>query len=166
MWHTHLKKRLKQNKANTEIIIQSTNCNSNSPKKSESSDLDILPSHQAYASMSPPQPSSSDFSSLTYGSITQNNMGHINGTDDMDLSESFPEIDESLWSEPPLAETTSNMPSDLFAVASYESQAQSQFNPIETVESGYNYDSILDEDMSFWYNLFIRAGGSTELSES
>lgn len=150
VWHTHLKKRLKQNKANTEIIIQSTNCNSNSPKKSESSDLDILPSHQAYASMSPPQPSSSDFSSLTYGSITQNNM-------------SFPEIDESLWSEPPLAETTSNMPSDLFAVASYESQAQSQFNPIETVESGYNYDSILDEDMSFWYNLFIRAGGSTEL---
>jgi myb proto-oncogene protein len=153
-----LKKRLKQNQANTETILQSTNCNSNS------TDLDVLPSHQAYASMSP-QPSSSDFSSVTDASVTTNSMSHVKG-DDMDLSESFPEIDESLWSELPLAETTtSNMLSDLLAVTD-ESQAQSQFNPLETVELGYNYDSIsTDDDMDFWYNLFIRAGGSAELSE-
>lgn len=160
MWHTHLKKRLKQNQANTETILQSTNCNSNS------TDLDILPSHQAYASMSP-QPSTSDFSSVTDASVATNSMSHVKG-DDMDLSESFPEIDETLWSELPLAETTmgtsSNMPSDLLAVTD-ESQAQSQFNPLETVELGYNYDSIIDDDMDFWYNLFIRAGGSAELSE-
>lgn len=112
-----------------------------------------------------PQPSSSDFSSVTDASVTVNNMSHIK-VDDMDFSESFPEFDESIWSELPLAETTSNMPSDLLAVSTDDqSQAQSQFNPIETVDLGDNYDSILDDDMNFWYNLFIRAGGSTELSE-
>ncbi|XP_059445296.1 transcription factor MYB4-like [Corylus avellana] len=164
VWHTHLKKKLKQNQAKTQIILQSTTCDSNSPRQSESSDLDILPSHQAYASMSP-QPSSSDFSSVTDASVTLNNMSHIK-VDDMDFSESFPEFDESIWSEPPLVETTSNMPLDLLAVSTDDqSQAQSQFNPIERVDLGDNYDSILDDDMDFWYNLFIRAGGSTELSE-
>jgi myb proto-oncogene protein len=172
-----LKKRLKQNQANTEIILQSTTSDSKSPRQSESSDLDILPSsHQACASMSP-QPSSSEFSSLTDASVTVNNISHIK-IDDMDLSESFPELDESIWSEPPLVETTSwsdpplvettsnNMPSDLLTVsADDQSQAQSQFNPIEIVDLGCNYDSILDDDMDFWYNLFIKAGGSAELAE-
>ena len=114
-----------------------------------------------------PQPSSSEFSSLTDASVTVNNISHIK-IDDMDFSESFPEFDESIWSEPPLAETTSNniMPSDLLTVsADDKSQAQSQFNPIETEHLGCNYDSILDDDMDFWYELFIRAGGSAELSE-
>ncbi|KAB8491073.1 hypothetical protein FH972_025371 [Carpinus fangiana] len=177
VWHTHLKKRLKQNQANTEIILQSTTSDSKSPRQSESSDLDILPSlHQACAPMSP-QPSSSEFSSLTDASVTVNNISHIK-IDDMDLSESFPEFGESIWSEPPLVKTTSwsepplvettsnNMPSNLLTVsADDQSQAQSQFNPVEIVDLGCNYDSIIDDDMDFWYNLFIRAGGSAELSE-
>ncbi|KAF5465940.1 hypothetical protein F2P56_015902 [Juglans regia] len=174
VWHTHLKKRLKRNQTNPETILQSTNCDSNAQSQSQSSNFNLA-SHQgfespAYTSTSP-QPSSSDFSSATDASVTLNMepnhnymMSHIKA-EDMDLSGTFPEIDDiSLWFEPPLPENTM-APFDLPGITD-ESQAQyPPFNSIEQVEPGYPYGSIIDDGMEFWYNLFIGAGGSPELSE-
>ncbi|KAG2727924.1 hypothetical protein I3760_01G181700 [Carya illinoinensis] len=173
VWHTHLKKRLKQNQTNPEIILQSTNCESNAQSQSQSSNFNLA-SHQgfegpAYTSTSP-QPSSSDFSSVTDTSVTltmePNNymMSHIKA-EDMDLSGTFPEIDDSsMWFEPPPLPENTMAPFDLPAITD-ESQAQYHFNSIEQVEQGSPYGSVVDDGMEFWYNLFIGAGGSPELSE-
>lgn len=89
-----------------------------------------------------------------------NCMNHSKVHEDMeDLSENFPEIDSSLWTEPPLAEGTS-VPFDFCAITD-ESHAQYPFNSAEIVEPGCHYGSIIDEGMEFWYNLLI----SPELSE-
>lgn len=114
--------------------------------------------------MSPQPSSSTDFSSVTEASVAtmqpNNCMIHSKVHEDMeDLSENFPEIDSSLWTEPPLAEGTS-VPFDFCAITD-ESHAQYPFNSAEIVEPGCHYGSIIDDGMEFWYNLFI----SPELSE-
>ncbi|XP_050239359.1 transcription factor MYB14-like [Quercus robur] len=172
VWHTHLKKRLKQNQANPETKLQPTNCDSNAPMQSESSSLNV-PSQQgfespAYTTMSPQTSSSDDISSTTDASMAtmdQNSMTNDVKDEQIDIWETFPEIDEGFWSEAPLAENTS-MPSSLLANNDELLQAQFPFNSTELVEPDYSDGSnIIDDGMDFWYNLFIGAGGSPELSE-
>ncbi|XP_030973699.1 transcription factor MYB4-like [Quercus lobata] len=172
VWHTHLKKRLKQNQANPETKLQPTNCDSNAPVQSESSSLNV-PSQQgfespAYTTMSPQTSSSDDISSATDASMAtmdQNSMTNNVKDEQIDIWETFPEIDEGFWSEAPLAENTS-MPSSLLANNDELLQAQFPFNSTELVEPDYSDGSnIIDDGMDFWYNLFIGAGGSPELSE-
>lgn len=172
VWHTHLKKRLKQNQANPETKLQPTNCDSNAPMQSESSCLNV-PSQQgfespAYTTMSPQTSSSDDISSATDASMAtmdQNSMTNNVKDEQIDIWETFPEIDEGFWSEAPLAENTS-MPSSLLANNDELLQAQFPFNSTELVEPDYSDGSnIIDDGMDFWYNLFIGAGGSPELSE-
>ncbi|GMY27139.1 transcription factor MYB828 [Fagus crenata] len=156
VWHTHLKKRLKQRESNPEINLQVTNCDSNAPRQSESSSLNNVPSNQGfesptYASMSP-QPSSSEFSSATdvsIATIDQNNETNIKD-EQIELWETYPEIDEGF-----------------LAISYDELQAQFPFNSIEMGEPAGNShgNSNIDDGMDFWYNLFIGAGGSPELSE-
>ncbi|KAG6664698.1 transcription factor MYB4-like [Carya illinoinensis] len=176
VWHTHLKKRLNRNQANPEIILPTPTNHFNALSKSPSSSCLNLPSHDlefetdpSYTSLSP-QTSSSDFSSVTDASLAtmdptnQYMMDHIEVED---MSESFPVIDDSLWSESPLPENIS-VPSDVFAISDHDKSQTSQylFNSIEVVEPGYDhFGSIIDDGMEFWYNLFIRAGGSPESSE-
>lgn len=172
VWHTHLKKRLKQNQANPETKLQPTNCDSNAPMQSESSSLNV-PSQQgfespAYTTMSPQTSSSDDISSATDASMAtmdQNSMTNNVKDEQIDIWETFPEIDEGFWSEAPLAENTS-MPSSLLANNDELLEAQFPFNSTELVEPDYSDGSnIIDDGMDFWYNLFIGAGGSPELSE-
>ncbi|KAK9991812.1 hypothetical protein SO802_026797 [Lithocarpus litseifolius] len=172
VWHTHLKKRLKQNQANPETKLQPTNCDSNAPMQSESSSLNV-PSQQgfespAYTTMSSQTSSGDDISSATDASMAtmdQNNMTNNIKGEHIEIWEAFPEIDEVFWSEAPLAEN-SNMPSSLFANNDELLQAQFPFNSTELVEPDYSDGStIIDDGMDFWYNLFIGAGGSPELSE-
>lgn len=146
VWHTHLKKRVvKQNQDNPETKQHS--CNSN-----------------GFESPMSPQPSSSDFSSV---STMESNSSSIKD-EQLDLLQNFPEIDESFWSaEAPLAaENPSCMPiSDLLEI-NEELQPQSEFNSIEMVEPNYyGFGSNVDEGMEFWYDLFIKAGGSPEFSD-
>ncbi|XP_041001239.1 transcription factor MYB14-like [Juglans microcarpa x Juglans regia] len=177
VWHTHLKKRLKRNQANPETILPTPTNHSNASSKSPSSSLNLPAPHDqetsetdpSYTSLSP-QTSSSDFSSVTDASLITmepNNqyMDHIIEVEDM--SENFPVIDYSLWSESPLPENMTSVPSDLFAISDHESQtSQYLFNSVEVVEPGYDhFGSIIDDGMEFWYNLFIGAGGSPESSE-
>lgn len=69
--------------------------------------------------------------------------------------ESFPEIDESFWSDA-LSSDNSSMASDFPAVAD-ELQLQ-------TPELAYGQISnMMDDGMEFWYDVFIRAGGLQEL---
>lgn len=172
VWHTHLKKRLKQNQANPETKLQLANCDSNAPMQSESSSLNV-PTQQgfqspAYTTMSPQTSSSDDISSATDASMAtmdQNNMTNNVKGEHIDIWETFPEIDEGFWSEAPLAENTS-MPSSLLANNDELLQAQFPFNSTELVEPDYSDGSnIIDDGMDFWYNLFIGAGGSPEFSE-
>lgn len=172
VWHTHLKKRLKHNQANPETKLQPPKCDSNAPMQSESSSLNV-PSQQgfespAYTTMSPQTSSSDDISSATDASMAtmdQNSMTNNVKGEQIDIWETFPEIDEGFWSEAPLAENTS-MPSSLLANNDELLQAQFPFNSTELVEPDYSDGSnIIDDGMDFWYNLFIGAGGSPELSE-
>ncbi|KAF5452683.1 hypothetical protein F2P56_027653 [Juglans regia] len=174
VWHTHLKKRLKRNQANPEKILPTPTNHSNALSKSPSSSLNFPPHDQetsetdpSYTSLSP-QTSSSDFSSFTDASLTtmEPNNQYIDHIEVEDMSENFPVIDDSLWSESPLPENTS-VPSDLFAISDHESQtSQYLFNSVEIEEPGYDhFGSIIDDGMEFWYNLFIGAGGSPESSE-
>lgn len=140
--------------------------------QSESSSLNV-PSQQgfespAYTTMSPQTSSSDDISSATDASMAtmdQNSMTNNVKDEQIDIWETFPEIDEGFWSEAPLAENTS-MPSSLLANNDELLQAQFPFNSAELVEPDYSDGSnIIDDGMDFWYNLFIGAGGSPELSE-
>ena len=140
--------------------------------QSESSSLNV-PSQQgfespAYTTMSPQTSSSDDISSATDASMAtmdQNSMTNNVKDEQIDIWETFPEIDEGFWSESPLAENTS-MPSSLLANNDELLQAQFPFNSTELVEPDYSDGSnIIDDGMDFWYNLFIGAGGSPELSE-
>ncbi|KAH8500215.1 hypothetical protein H0E87_015453 [Populus deltoides] len=103
-----------------------------------------------------PQPSSSDHSSVTDTSVTTsetNNTGLIK-LENIDSSEIYPVIDEDFWSEPEMVEN-SGMPSP----------EQFPFPSPDTMETAgcYGYGPKVDDNMEFWYNLFIKSGGIEEL---
>lgn len=138
--------------------------------QSESSSLTV-PSQQgfespAYTTMSPQTSSGDDISSATDASMTtmdQNNMTNNIKGEHIEIWETFPAIDEEFWSEALLAESIS-MPSSL--LANNDELLQVPFNSTELVEPDYSDGSnVIDDGMDFWYNLFIGAGGSPELSE-
>ncbi|KAF9677723.1 hypothetical protein SADUNF_Sadunf08G0137100 [Salix dunnii] len=109
-----------------------------------------------YAQMSP-QPSSSDHSSVTDTSET-NSTGLIK-VENIDSSEIYPVIDENFWSEPEMVEN-SGRPSPNFL-----DDLQFPFPSSDTMEPAgcYGYGPKVDDNMEFWYNLFIKSGGIEEL---
>lgn len=109
-----------------------------------------------------PQPSSSDVSSVTEVSAalsTEQDM-ITNKGENMLLSETFPEIDDSFWSEALSADNSSILPLE-FPDAINDQTTQTQF-PITENDSaelmGYSFGPNLDDGMEFWYDLFIKAG--------
>ncbi|CBI23645.3 hypothetical protein VitviT2T_006720 [Vitis vinifera] len=147
VWHTHLKKRLKKKLATPDskghFTAAASTCDSDSFNSS--------------GKMSP-QPSSSEFSSFT-DSSTRTMETHSTGVKNEQMeeysTESFPEIDESFWSDA-LSSDNSSMASDFPAVAD-ELQLQ-------TPELAYGQISnMMDDGMEFWYDVFIRSGGLQEL---
>ncbi|KAL8171409.1 hypothetical protein V2J09_023213 [Rumex salicifolius] len=63
--------------------------------------------------------------------------------------EYFPEIDESFWTENPSTDNSGMV-----------------FDNVDRIEGfGSEYQVGLDQEMDFWFNVFIEAGGSKELPE-
>ncbi|KAL5542264.1 hypothetical protein UlMin_009974 [Ulmus minor] len=152
VWHTHIKKKLPKSETKnfSPIITLPSTCNTTVTDQSESATLNA-PERSTPTS---PQPSSSDFSSVTDTSLSTEETNDnenivVIKTEEMEI---FPEIDESLWSE--------ELPE-----ASIESQFDfPSFSLSDSVEMSYRFDSSLD-DKDFWFDVFVKAGGSPELPE-
>ncbi|XP_021804622.1 transcription factor MYB30-like [Prunus avium] len=148
VWHTHLKKRLKDQTSTSSPASSASNVASQSAEPEN---------------MNSPQPSSSssDVSSVTEvtAALTDDNhqdMITIKG-ENMELSETFPEIDDSFWCE---ALSADNSSIQLEFPEATNDQAQPQF-PItenDSGELGFTFCPNMDDGMEFWYDLFIRAG--------
>ncbi|GFP83363.1 myb-related protein myb4 [Phtheirospermum japonicum] len=141
VWHTHLKKKLK-NYSKSHSTISIPKCD---PKVSENpnSDKNIVTS---------PQQCSSEMSSVTDSSMEKMTVK----SEEMDYSsENFPHIDESFWSDE-LSKDNNNCSS----ADKVNDDFQSQFPLVQIME-----DAKSDESMDFWYNLFIRAGDMPDLPE-
>uniref|UniRef100_A0A6N2MNT5 Uncharacterized protein n=1 Tax=Salix viminalis TaxID=40686 RepID=A0A6N2MNT5_SALVM len=105
-----------------------------------------------------PQPSSSDHSSDTDTSET-NSTGLIK-VENMASSEIYPVIDENFWSEPEMVEN-SGMP-----LSTFLDDLQFPFPSSDSTMDPagcYGYGPKVDDNMDFWYNLFIKSGGIEEL---
>nr|URO92954.1 MYB1 [Broussonetia papyrifera] len=174
VWHTHLKKKLNKN---SNIIskdhkpeIKKDSSSKRHPTCS-STTTNVTDQLEAPTTSISSQPSSSDFSSVTettsFGAEETNKNDKDNVVvvkDENDMEYQFPEIDESFWSEALSVEnsnsnTTSN-PSN-FSYPFYPSN-------VDSVDLGYDYgasDIMLGHDMNFWYDIFIKAGGSPESPE-
>ncbi|KAA8548807.1 hypothetical protein F0562_000491 [Nyssa sinensis] len=159
VWHTHLKKKLKnyQNTRQHSITVP------NAPSQSQSMKSNFPTDHQqGRIECEPvsPQQSSSEFSSVTEASVLTNNM--VIKDEQMDtLAETCPVIDESFWSED-LSAANSSLQSDICSVND-ELQLQFPLSPVRENVKEYTFN--VDNGMDFWYNLFIRAGGLPELPE-
>ncbi|XP_050215500.1 transcription factor MYB30-like [Mercurialis annua] len=153
VWHTHLKKRLKRrNESNNVSLLP----------KSDNSNIFTTPKLIEISPMSP-QPSSSDISTLSETSIvtSETNSASLTTSENMEsssdenMTSSFPLIDDEFWSESELISMGSNFFDEL------------QFDQFqgETMESGYfgNDQNIIDNEMDFWYNVFVKSGGIGEL---
>ncbi|KAJ9182278.1 hypothetical protein P3X46_006293 [Hevea brasiliensis] len=159
VWHTHLKKKLKQKQDsksnNQELYVTVPKCEEISVSnlsESENSNVPTLPglpeSPGRHSPMSPQPSSSSDLSTVTETSDATAETDNIE-VENMDSSEMiFPVINEDFWSEADLFENSSmELASDIM------------------VPSGFygNGPTSIDDDMDFWYNLFVIAGGIEEL---
>ncbi|XVF38458.1 hypothetical protein REPUB_Repub20aG0104100 [Reevesia pubescens] len=174
VWHTHLKKRLKQNQTKpvtkSKIKCDSSDINistSQSETGNSAASTSNIPAGQTPMS---PQPSSSDeVSSITDATTTVTNRAVYNmdiKTENMDDSwEDFPEIDESFWSDHTLLSDNSSdqVPLNFEAVSSDEFQSHQVPSIHHVMEPDYRYSQNLDDAMQFWYDLFIKAGGEQEL---
>ncbi|XP_042516999.1 transcription factor MYB4-like [Macadamia integrifolia] len=134
VWHTHLKKKLKQKHTSLDIKTQPY-----SEPVSYPTHLMKMENNQGLASVSP-QRSSSDFSSTGTESSVVTTSENFN----KDSSVTFPEIDESFWSETLSSAKNSGMP-----------ELQLPFS----LDSGFSNN----KDIDFWYDLFIKAGDSLSL---
>ncbi|OAY34594.1 transcription factor MYB30 [Manihot esculenta] len=164
VWHTHLKKRLKQNPGTPEIkttsIAMISRVAQESKQESELVTLSNLPGPESpegveYRSISPQQCSSSEISSVITGDdASHNNMSSMK----VEESDDFPEMDENFWSEV-LSSDNSSSGSNFPAAAQFQIPFSTVGNAMEPAVQ-YGYDS-----MDFWYNLFTKAGESPELPE-
>ncbi|KAF8014380.1 hypothetical protein BT93_H0272 [Corymbia citriodora subsp. variegata] len=168
VWHTHLKKRLKQNQ-----VTLATAATNNKSFDLDSSEPTIPPLLESLVhSPTSPQPSSSEISSVTDVSMSTQN-GEANNveikSEDMEYSkESFPLIDESFWSDDSVflpTEYSSN--SSGFSGFNVDAQTQDAVAPMADDVQEWPSDglSLVDNGMDFWYDLFIRAGGAEELPD-
>ncbi|XP_030533996.1 transcription factor MYB4-like [Rhodamnia argentea] len=178
VWHTHLKKRLKQNQVTPAMTT------TNGESYDFSSTIKTDPSHSSKPTIpglleSPvraptsPQPSSSEISSVTSAS-TSTQIGGANDVkiknEDTECSmESFPLIDESFWLDESgfLPDDYSSNLSELSGF-NLDTQTQNTVAPMANNVQEWPSDhglSHVDNGMDFWYDLFIRAGGAEELPD-
>ncbi|KAH8515328.1 hypothetical protein H0E87_003973 [Populus deltoides] len=165
VWHTHLKKRLKQNHFAPEINGRSVDVSrfnhelKTGPEIVSSSNVvaagcDQSKEHRPIS----PQQCSSDVSSVTTVDTSNNMCTKVAESDD------FLEMDEIFWSEV-LSADNSSMISD-YSATSTEPQLQFPFSPlINDVEQVLATNSNMYDGMDFWHNLFTRAGELPELTE-
>lgn len=160
VWHTHLKKRLKQNQTaqdHTRPRYCSAKPESSidqEPEKSES--LDCGP-------VSPPQCTSSDMSSATTSDTTtttnSNNTSNVACMKVGAYEANIPEADESFWSEVLSAENCDEMVNEFQA---FGGDPQVTAGPSEGCSLE---DMFRDSNMDFWFNIFPGAEEIPELLE-
>ncbi|XP_010262320.1 PREDICTED: myb-related protein Myb4 [Nelumbo nucifera] len=164
VWHTHLKKRLKQYQPALNTKRQSTEISEFDTCKLEESYLVNFPTNPRFESPTcppvSPQQSSSDISSVTESSVVtgeNQNTGIKEENVDSCSWETIPEIDESFWFEALSADNSGT--SDDYPATITDQQLQFPSEPV------YAYGWNMDDGMDFWYNLFIKAGELPELPE-
>ncbi|XP_022727985.1 transcription factor MYB14-like [Durio zibethinus] len=164
VWHTHLKKRLKQNHGSNDNKRQAIDSSKDIKKEQETVNF-LSPVTAAdspgYRPVSPPE-SSSEVSTITTSENNSNMCMKI------ETHEDFSEIDENFWSEV-LPADNSSLASDFQVVGSdpqphhyFPSSALATFEPAN--DHGSNLYSC-DTNMDFWYNLFTRTADLPELPE-
>ncbi|GKV19054.1 hypothetical protein SLEP1_g29353 [Rubroshorea leprosula] len=170
VWHTHLKKKLKNYQANRPETKQNPD---EIITEKEAESAKVVTNSMPNLSPESPQQSSSDFSSVTYASTsaaTSEETNNINITESLDY---FPEIDEKFWTEGLSSEENSSLqqqPLNLEGVV-YDhqflyKQVPSSSSFMESAAGyGYNYEQNLDDGMGFWYDLLIRAEHEQQLTE-
>lgn len=135
VWHTHLKKKLKDKQSSQDSKRHSIISIS---KGDNNDNVDIVNAS--------PQRCSSEMSSVTDSSLEKVGVKK----EEVDYSSGyFPTIDESFWSEELAKGDVTEINEDVDA----------KLPLMESVD-----DSKVD-DMDFWYNLFIRAGDMPDLPE-
>ncbi|KAK4357011.1 hypothetical protein RND71_022621 [Anisodus tanguticus] len=175
VWHTHLKKRLKNYQPPQNSKRHSKN--NNDSKAPSTSQITLKNSHnfsniqedinRPGSSPNSPQLSSSEMSTVTADSMaatamTNGDQTMVKQLDEMDSSENFiPEIDESFWTDD--LSTADNSSLDM-AGAHEELQFQFPFHAMKQ-ESMEMVGGKLEDDMDFWYNVFIKSGDLLELPE-
>lgn len=144
IWHTHLKKRLK---------------NYQPPQSSKRHSKKINQIHNSVHAPNSPQISSSEMSNLTVDSsfsiatsdLTIDNQIVVK-LEEIDLSKYFTEIDESFWTE----ELATDNNSDFATTMDGE-----EFRSLEM----FNSTTIMEDEMDFLFNFFIKAEDFSELPE-
>ncbi|TMW90772.1 hypothetical protein EJD97_015293 [Solanum chilense] len=161
VWHTHLKKRLKNYQPPQSSKRHSKNKDSKAPCTSQialKSSNNFSNTKEDGPGLGPgpnsPQLSSSEMSTVTADSLAVT-MGISNNNDQMDSSENFiPEIDESFWTD------------DLSTSGGGEElQVQFPFHDMKQENVEMDVGAKLEDDMDFWYNVFIKSGDLLELPE-
>ncbi|CAE5968424.1 unnamed protein product [Arabidopsis arenosa] len=175
VWHTHLKKRLKDyqpakpktsnkkkgTKPKSESVITSSNSTRSESELANSSN----PSGESLFSASP---STSEVSSMTLISneghsneINMDNKPRDNGTIDQDCVsfENFgADIDESFWNETLYSQSEHNYASNDLEVAGLD-EIKQEFQHLGSV----NNEMIFDSEMDFWFDVLARTGGEQDL---
>lgn len=174
VWHTHLKKRLK----NYEPPQNSKrHCKKNNDSKAPCTSQIALKSSHNFSNIqedinrpglgsgpNSPQLSSSDVSTVTADLESAMTMSGTNGGDQMDSSENFiPEIDESFWTDD--LSTTDNSNFNMAASGGDELQVQFPYHAMKQESVDMNFGAKSEDDMDFWYNVFIKSGDLLELPE-
>ncbi|EOX94461.1 Myb domain protein 13, putative [Theobroma cacao] len=161
VWHTHLKKRLKQNHGSNDNKRQGIDSSQDIKKEQEPVNfLSPVTDSPGCRPVSPPE-SSSEVSTVTTSENNSNMCMKI------ETHQDFSEIDENFWSEV-LSADNSSMASDFQVVGSDLQPQYLPISPLATFEPVNDYGSNLyvsDTNMDFWYNLFTRAGDLPEQPE-
>ncbi|RZC68865.1 hypothetical protein C5167_032022 [Papaver somniferum] len=147
VWHTHLKKRLIQNQNQPKRATKQRQVNENT--KVEPS----VSQQSADNSVSPQQSSSSDFSSGVDDSL-------VLTTDDFDMGIKDEDADYSSGAFPRIDDNVSD--ADNYYMPEVLAEPKEEFPVAATSTTSV---PNIDEDMEFWYSIFVGAGELTELPE-
>ncbi|XP_058101635.1 transcription factor MYB4-like [Magnolia sinica] len=166
VWHTHLKKRLKQNPAVSETRRHTAEMLDLEAYMESDLKHENFPNHQGFESANyvpvSPQQSSSDLSSqgtdCSARSCEERNI--------VTVDEQTTKINGNSWGNV-LSADNSGMPEDFFPAIASDPQLQFPFSSSLFSEPVYPhlYGQDNDDSMDFWLNVFIEAGALPELPE-
>ncbi|XP_055832098.1 transcription factor MYB15-like [Solanum dulcamara] len=167
VWHTNLKKKLKnyqpsQNSKRGSKINHDSNKGPTTSESSNNSDFSTSTSStKQHIKIAPssPQLSSSEISSVTL--VVDDHQMVIIKEEKIESSSSeeyFPNIDESFWTD----EFSTENNNDYVMAAGHDQEIQVMRE--ENVDI-FKTSTKMEEDMDFWYNVFIKTGDLPELPE-
>ncbi|XP_052190480.1 transcription factor MYB15-like isoform X2 [Diospyros lotus] len=153
VWHTHLKKRLKNHHQPAAISKETE-------QLSSSSSSSVL-SEPKCGSNNASSDCCSELSSVTDQTGCSDNMDilMIHGKDDekiLESSQTVPQIDESFWLDELTAENLNYSESEFAGCFNSDTGFQ-------IWEDGNGLRFNMDDDVNFWHNLLVGAGGLPEL---